>query len=51
MRAFEKLQETQFNGEWFKASNTLIYNLVYDVKGFTHDRHALVLERNAFFSR
>jgi hypothetical protein len=50
MRAFERLQETEFNGEWVKASNILISNLVYDITGLGHNRHALVLERNAFFA-
>ncbi|UZJ53759.1 hypothetical protein CBS101457_003079 [Exobasidium rhododendri] len=49
MKAFERLQETEFNGEWLRASNNLISNLVYDVSGFGHDKYALVLERNAFF--
>ena len=49
MRAFERLQETEFNGEWVRASNILISNLVYDIQGYGHGRYALVLERNAFF--
>jgi len=49
MKAFVRLQELEFSGDWLRASNHLISNLVYDVQGFGHDRNALVLERNAFF--
>lgn len=49
MKAFARLQETEFNGDWLRASNNLISNLVYDVRGLGHDQYALVLERNAFF--
>lgn len=49
MRAFAQLQETEFDGSWIRASNELLTNLAKDIRGFGHDRHALVLERDAFF--
>lgn len=49
MKAFETLQDRVFDGDWLTASNSLITNLVHDIRGYSHDRHALVLDRNALF--
>lgn len=49
MNAFAQLQETVFDGEWLTASNTLITNLVRNIRGYGHDRHALLLEHDAWF--
>jgi hypothetical protein len=49
MRAFALLQESEFDGSWVRASNELLTNLVKDVRGLGHDRHALILDRDAFF--
>lgn len=49
MSVFERLQDKVFDGGWLTASNSLITNLIHDIRGYSHDRHALVLERDAFF--
>ena len=49
MNVFAQLQETAFDGDWLTASNLLITNLVRDIRGYGHDRHSLILDREAFF--
>lgn len=49
MKAFEILQETEFNGDWIRASNILITKLVRNFRGYGKDKNALILERDAFF--
>lgn len=49
MQAWSRLQETQFNGDWVRASNELISRLVYDFSHYGHGRNALILEQDAFF--
>lgn len=49
MQAWVRLQESEFTGDWLRASNELLLNLVKLFARTGNDQHALVLEQDAFF--